>query len=273
MLLMGTMMAAASTVDLLTTTLLPITARHFTDNLILIGLLVAMNRICGFLIQPYAAWRSERGGAAAGPRRRYLLRAWPVVFGSVALLGLLPFLIPEHRHATALAVLALFAVNLVLQASVDLCYGTGDPLYGDTFDRGDLGRANGIRMVLTAAAGVLMTQLFIPLGDRHEFWPFAGTLLLVALAALAAKSLPRLGHPRPVAAGERYRPFAPLGLLRDGALRRKAVCASAVLGVLALTEMMHALFVTETLGFSLAVLGTTTTVASAVSLLMPYPVG
>jgi MFS family permease len=42
---------------------------------------------------------------------------------------------------------------------------------------------------------------------------------------------------------------------------------------LALTEMLHALFVTETLGFSKTVLGHTTTAALIVSFVAPYPVG
>src|SRR5215207_9039701 len=79
MVFMGLMMAGAGTVDAITANMLPITAKHFTGNLALIGFMVALNRICGFLVQPYAAWRSDSHRNTAGRRRPFLLGAWPVV--------------------------------------------------------------------------------------------------------------------------------------------------------------------------------------------------
>src|SRR6185503_4305376 len=71
----------------------------------------------------------------------------------------------------------------------------------------------------------------------------------------------------------RYHPLKPLVELRDPQTRNVAIVGSAVLVSLALTEMLHALFVTETLGFSKTVLGQTTTAGIVVSLLCPYPLG
>src|SRR5690242_2793611 len=93
MLLMGLMMAGASTVDSITATMLPITAKHFTGNITLIAFMVALNRICGFLVQPYAACKSDSHHGARGRRRPFLLAAWPLTFASVAMLGLLPFVV------------------------------------------------------------------------------------------------------------------------------------------------------------------------------------
>lgn len=270
---LGVMMAGAGAVDAITTHLLPITARHFTDNLALIGVMVALNRVCGFLVQPYVAWTSDRRGGAAGRRHPYLLAAWPVVLLSLVALGTLPWLVPGEWRATAAAIAAFFVVNLVLQAALDVCYGAGDPCYGDLFRGPALVRAAGVRMVCSAVAGILMTLVFVPLGDGHELWPYAGAALLVALAWGAARfAVPRVAVPA-VAERARYHPLRPLAELRDPHTRRVAWCASAVLVVLALTEMLHALFVTETLGFSRTVLGQTTTLGLVAGLAAPYPVG
>src|SRR3954462_5564501 len=86
MVLMGLMMAGAGTVDAITANMLPITAKHFTGNITLIGFMVALNRICGFLVQPYAAWKSDSHCSARGRRRPFLLVAWPATLLSVALL-------------------------------------------------------------------------------------------------------------------------------------------------------------------------------------------
>ena len=273
MLLMGLMMAGASTVDAITNLMLPLTARHFTDSITLIGVMAAVNRICGFLIQPYAAWKSDSHRGAHGRRRPFLLGAWPTVFVALAIFGALPFVVPAAYHQTLAVVATLFVVNLVMQAALDVCFGTGDPMYGDTFTSGDIGRANGIRMVVTAVVGVAMTQIFVPLADVHEFWPYAGAMFFVALSFVVARFFLRENVPAHLPPPARYNPLRPLAELRNPQTRNVAICGSAVLVSLALTEMLHSLFVTETLGFSKTVLGNTTTAALIVSFVMPYPVG
>lgn len=273
MLLMGLMMAGAGTVDAITANLLPITAKHFTGNIPLIAFMVALNRICGFLVQPYAAWKTDTYRSSRGRRRPFLLAAWPATFISVALLGALPFLVPPEYHRTVFVVAVLFVVNLVMQACLDLCYGSGDPMYGDTFTTGNLGRANGVRLIITSVIGVLMTFLFVPLADRHEFWPYLGAMIFVALSWAVAQFAVRENIPPDLPPPSRYHPFKPLAELRHPQTRNVAIVASAVLVSHALTEMLHALFVTETLGFSKTVLGYTTTAGFVVSLLFSYPVG
>lgn len=273
MFLMGAMMAGAGTVDAVTANMLPITAKHFTDNVALIGVMVALNRICGFVVQPYAAWKSDYHRSAAGRRRPFLLLAWPATLAAVALLGALPFLVPAEYHRTLWVVAILFTLNLVMQACLDVCYGTGDPMYGDTFTSGDLGRANAIRMIVGATVSVAMTWCFVPLADRHEFWPYAGAILFVGVSYTIARRFIRETVPAALPPPSRYDPFKPLAELRHPQTRNVAICASAVLVTLALTEMLHALFVTETLGFSKTVLGQSATAALIVSFVVPYPVG
>lgn len=273
MLLMGLMMAGTSSVDTLTATLLPITAKHFTDNVMFISVLVAMNRLCGFLVQPYAAWKSDRHRSASGRRRPFLLLGWPAVFVGVALVGALPYIVPEAYHRTLPVLAVLFAANLLMQAAVDFCYGSGDPLYGDNFAADSLGRANGVRMIVTSAVTLTMTFVFVSQADVHEFWPYAGALLFVSAAFLVARYGVSERMPDRMPPPATYNPFKPLLELRDPHTRQVAICGSAILVVLALSEMLHSLFVTETLGLSLADLGKITTAALAVSFVMAYPVG
>lgn len=273
MLLMGLMMAGTSSVDTLTAMLLPITARHFTDNVVFISALVAMNRLCGFLVQPYAAWKSDRHRGAYGRRRPYLLVGWPAVFAGVAMVGALPFIVPEAYHRTLPVLAVLFAANLLMQAAVDFCYGSGDPLYGDNFAANSLGRANGVRMIVTSAVTLTMTFVFVRQADIHEFWPYAGALLFVTAAFLVACFGVRERRPERMPPPAAYHPFKPLLELRDPHTRQVAICGSSILVVLALSEMLHSLFVTETLGLSLDELGKITTAALAVSFVMAYPVG
>jgi Na+/melibiose symporter-like transporter len=273
MLFMGLMMAGAGTVDAITANLLPITAKHFTGNIALISFMVALNRICGFLVQPWAAFQSDRHRSAGGRRRPFLLVAWPATLVSVAVLGGLPFVVPaEYRHTTTVVAL-LFVANLAMQAFLDMCYGSGDPMYGDTFVSGDLGRATGVRVIISNVVTIGMTLVFVPLADRHEFYPYLGAMLFVAISWLVAGFLVKENIPAQLPPQEPYNPFKPLVELRNPQTRNVAIVASAVLVALALTEMLHALFVTETLGFSKTVLGQSVAAGFVVSLLCSYPLG
>jgi Na+/melibiose symporter-like transporter len=267
------MMAGASTVDCITANLLPITARHFTDNIGLISFMVALNRICGFLVQPYAAWKSDRHRSAGGRRRPYLLVGWPTTLASLGLLGALPFLVPEAYHRTTLVLAVAFIANLVMQAFLDLCFGCGDTLYGDRFVSGEIGRANGVRLILNSLAGVAMASVFVPLADRHEFYPYLGAMGFVGIAWFVTAFLMKEAIPDDLPPRARYTPLEPLLELRDPQTRNVTIVASAVLVALALTEMLHALFVTETLGFSKTVLGQTTTAGIVLTLACSYPLG
>jgi MFS family permease len=124
-----------------------------------------------------------------------------------------------------------------------------------------------------AAMGVAMTFVFIPLADRNEFWPYAGAMLFVVGSYAVAQFGLREKIPSSLPRSAPYDPLKPLIELRSPQTRNVAICASAVLVSLALTEMLHSLFVTETLGFSKTVLGQTTTAALIVSFVVPYPVG
>jgi Na+/melibiose symporter-like transporter len=273
MIAMGLMMGGAGTVDSITNYLLPITAKHFTDNITLIAFMVALNRVFGFLIQPWAAWKSDGYRSRLGRRRPFLLVSWPITLVSLAVLGSLPFVVPPEFHRTVGVVVILFTANLAMQASLDVCYGTGDPMYGDTFVSGDLGRANGVRMVVSQMVGVGMTFIFVPLADRNEFIPYLGAMGFVTLSWLVVLFGLREKMPEHLPPPQRYTPLKPLLELRDKRIACVTMVATAVLVVLAVTEMLLSLFVTETLGLSRTVLGHSVTAGILAGILCSYPVG
>ncbi len=273
MLLLGLMMAGAAAVDTITANLLPITARLFTSDLTLIGAILAINRVCGFVVQPYAAWKSDRHWSAGGRRRPFLLVAWPVTMVCVGLLGSLTYIVPADLRNPAVIIVLLFGINLAMQASLDVCFGTGLPLYGDRFPSGTIGRANAIRSVFTSAALVGMMSVAIPLSEEWAFLPYLAAMILVAISWWIARFGIRETRPERLPPPGRYHPLLPLAELRDPHTRKVAAVASAALASSAVTEMFHALFVIETLGLSLAGLGWSTSAGIVVSFLCPYPVG
>lgn len=273
MVLLGAMAAGGTTVDVITGTMLPITARHFTADIGLIGIMVALNRIFGFVAQPYAAWKSDRHRSAAGRRRPFLMFGWGATLLSVATLGALPFLFPAAMHHTFVAVAVFFMVNLAMQACLDVAFGCTEPLYGDTFTGGDLGRASAFRGIAANGASIFMTAIAIPLADRNEYWPYLGAVGFLALSLVVTACAIREEPVAKALPPERYNPFRPLAELRDPKIASVAMVASATLVTLGLTEMLHSLFVIETLGLSKTVLGWTVSVGIVASLLLSYPIG
>ncbi|HRE84039.1 MAG TPA: MFS transporter [Opitutaceae bacterium] len=273
MALMGVMMGGAGTVDALTATMIPITARHFTDDAGLIAVLVALNRVCGFVVQPYVAWKSDRYVSHRGRRRPFLLVAWPVTLFAVGALGVLPMIVPEEIQHTVFLLGLLFLVNLALQATLDACYGAADPLYGDTFAARELGRAQGARVIASNAIVFSMTAFFVPLADIHEFYPYLGSMFFLGVSTLIAMFFLSERVPSVLPKPERYHPLKPLRELANPHTRHVALVASAVLVTLGVTEMLHALFVTETLGFSKTVLGLSTAASLVIGVIFSYPLG
>lgn len=273
MVLMGVMMGGAGTVDALTASMIPITARHFTDDASLIALLVALNRICGFAVQPYIAWKSDRHVSSRGRRRPFLLVAWPLTLLSVGVLGVLPMIVPETVQHTVLILGVLFLVNLGLQAVLDVCYGAADPLYGDTFATRELGRAQGTRVIASNAIVFSMTAFFVPLADIHEFYPYLGSMFFLGISTVITLFFLREKVPSALPKAERYHPLKPLRELANPHTRHVALVASAVLVTLGVTEMLHALFVTVTLGFSKTVLGLSTAASLVIGVIFSYPLG
>lgn len=273
MVLYAMMVGGGITVDALTNNMLPITARHFTDNVAFIAVLTAMNRICGTFIQPCAARLSDRPRGSIGRRRPFFLAAWPAVLLSVGLLGALPVILPDEMRHTTSALVLLFAVNLAMQAALDVGLGCGEPLYGDMFPARKLGTASGVRGLVFSVIGATMAFVAFPMADFHEYAPYAISMVFLLISLVIAFAYLREGAPvslQPHGAKDRW---IPLAELRNRRLAWVAIVASCTLTADALAAMLHSLFVVETLGLTKTDLGYTAAVGIGMRFLFSYPAG
>src|SRR5687768_14131475 len=133
MIVFGLMSAGFSTVDVITNNLVPLTCRHFTENAFIIAAILATNRLFGFLVQPYVCWKSDYVRTRYGRRRPFFLVGLPITLVSLLLVGLLPVLITGDARYTLGALILVIAINVLLQAVVDVNWGCLEPLYADTF--------------------------------------------------------------------------------------------------------------------------------------------
>jgi hypothetical protein len=62
---LGFMVAGYYSVEFITNNVIPLTARHFTDSPFFIAAVVALNRLFGFIVQPYVSWKSDAFRAPA----------------------------------------------------------------------------------------------------------------------------------------------------------------------------------------------------------------
>ena len=95
---LGTMVAGYYSVEFITNNVIPLTARHFTDSAFFIAAIVALNRLFGFIVQPYVSWKSDRIRTRFGRRRFFLLIGIPGTLVSLLIVGAFPHLVPpQHR--------------------------------------------------------------------------------------------------------------------------------------------------------------------------------
>ena len=90
---MGMMSAGWMSVDWITNYRIPTTLRHFTENSFLISCIIDLNRLFGFVVQPYIAWKSDRVRTRFGRRRPFLMVGLPCTLFFLILLGIFPFLV------------------------------------------------------------------------------------------------------------------------------------------------------------------------------------
>jgi Na+/melibiose symporter-like transporter len=272
MFMLAMIAAGSGAVDMLTGIMLPVTMRHFTADAAFIGVMLAFNRLFGFLVQPYVAWRGDHARSRLGRRRAWLLLGYPLTLLAVLTLGALPHLITGEARTLLWAITAVFVTNLVLQAALDVTYGSLDPLYGDTFRPDRLGRAGAWRNYVGIGMSFLLLYVLVPLADRNEFIPYAGVAALLGVAWFFSWRF-REDPTLPLAPRETYNPLKPLARLRDPSIRRGAIIGAAALSTNAVGGLFHSLYVTEKLGLTLTDLGHASVVSMFVSIAVTYPCG
>jgi len=274
MLAMGIMSTGLAMVEFITNNMIPITLRHFTDNTIFIAGAIALNRLFGFMVQPYVAYKSDRM-TRFGRRRPYLAAGLSLTACFLLLLGAFPAIFTgESRHLTSTLVL-LFGVNVCLQVCQDINFGSETPLYPDTFSRNMLGRAFSFRTTITALMTLFMLNFAMRWADRNEFYPYlcaAGSLgVSLAIVLFIIRENPSVNTNRP---RERYNPIRHLKLFRENSDYVKvAIIAAAGLMLEAAFAVFHPLFVTETLGFSKTDFGRAMTLGPFITMAFALPSG
>jgi len=271
---MGAMVAGFVSVDAITNNMVPITARHFTDSPLFIAFLVALNRLFGFLVQPYVAWKSDRIQTRWGRRRPFLIFGLPGTCFALLLLGAMPFIFEgESRHALPTLILLLIA-NVGLQFFQDVNWGSQEPLYADTFRHQVLGRAVAIRSYAIQLVYFIMNYFAMKWADTHEFIPYLCAAGLVLMSFTMVMWVIKERPFPPPQTVERYNPLAHIGLLfRNSDYLKVSLIGAFGLMLPAAFYLFHPLFVTRTLGLTKSQLGEALAVVPIVALIVSFPCG
>lgn len=274
MLVLAMMAGGFSTVELITNNLIPITTRHFTDSALIISIILASNRLFGFVVQPYVCWKSDQVRTKYGRRRPFFLVGLPLTIGFLLAIGLLPRLIEGDARHTLPALILVFIINIAMQAVVDVNWGSLEPLYADTFNQEQLGRAGSFRQIAAQSANFVMVTWVIGWAEIDEIFPylFAATCVAVsfALMVFVIRERPLEDPPQQ----ERYQPLAHLQLIfrsRDH-LKLAFVCG-ANLAIPAALFLFTPLYVTDTLGLSTAELGLAQVAGPLLTVCLALPLG
>ena len=275
MLLLGLVAATFNVEISLTSNVVPITIRHFTDSAFIIAAILSSKRLFGALVQPWASWRSDFVHTRWGRRRPFLLIGLLGTALALLVLGMMPVFIRDETSRHALFALAgIFLVNAILQVAVDLNWGVLEPLYADTFPQQLLGRASSIRQVASNLLVLFMVTFVIGWADANELYPylFGAGIYLVAFGVAGAGLRERRADLAPPSA--RYSLGRNLrSILRDRDLIKLAVVCTANLALPAAISLLMPLFVTETLGLSMGALGSVQILGILCSVLLAFPLG
>jgi Na+/melibiose symporter-like transporter len=279
---MGTMTAGYSSVDFITANMVPLTLSHFTKSATLIACIIDLNKLFGFLMQPYVAWKSDRI-TRFGRRRPWLFLGIPSTGMFLLVLGLLPFLIVGDSRHTWIALAILILVNVGLQACQDINWGADGPLYGDSFRKNQLGSAATYKLITSKLMELLMLNVAMRAADSSEFYPYAisGGLLAVSLiiAVFVIKEYfvrgkdDQTGKTSP-SLKEKYKPLQHLGLLKTNPhFRRAAIIGAAALTYPAVFGLFNSLFAVKTLGMSKTEFGQAMSWGPLIQLALAWPTG
>jgi len=293
MLIIGLVNCGSTAVDSMTNAIIPITLRHFIFDAFWISCIIATNRLFGFLVQPYIAWKGDIINTRFGRRRFFMLIGMPLTLITLLMIGAMPFLFSTDtlRHSTYVIAL-LVVLNVAMQFFQDVNAGTQDPLYADTFRHQDLGRAAGIRNYWQLIAGLSITFLGMKLVNIGEFFPslknsafgnriislgeFLPYLLAAAWMLISITTVVRFVRERPnkTITRSRYNPLAHIGMLfKSIDYFRIATISAMWLVLMACFSLFQSLFVTRTLQLTLGDFGTMNLIGTAAAFLFSFPAG
>ena len=267
-----------SSIEAMSSTMIPITMRHFFESKTVIAILIDLNRLFGFLVQPYVAARGDTLRSPLGRRRPFLMFGLPVTMFFMLLAGLSPVLFPGPIGSHALPVLAfIFFLNVCMQACQDINSGSDGPLFAEIFPRRLLGRANSIKANMAACFALFMAFVTWPLADKNEFYPYliaAGFItlsLLMVIFGIRERPAPPLTAAR---AAEKYNVKRHARMLIENVEYAKlAVLGSVNLANGAAWGLFLSLLVKEELHMTMMQFGKAIWVGPIVAFVFAVPIG
>lgn len=243
--------------------ILPLTLRRFTENASIIGAILAIHPIFGFVTQPLVGVLSDRIWTPVGRRAFFLITCAPLAAVCLVLVPRLP------------ALWQLIAVVVLFQFFLAMLWGSDHPLIADLVPAPQRTLVKGCMMT----SGQITTFLFVKYGlgralDRFgEPWIYgfvaAALVVLIAAAAFFLNEQPLPPSRRPRLTVRRY-----VGdLFGDPVLRR--------FGFLGLTQALAShivagfvvLFAVQTVHVSKAQFGNAWSTQALISLTCAIPLG
>ncbi|MCX7014203.1 MAG: MFS transporter [Candidatus Sumerlaeota bacterium] len=277
MVTMALVGAGINAIEFISSNMIPITMRHFFDSRLMISIIQDLNRVFGFVVQPYVATRGDTLRTRFGRRRPFYMIGLPLTVFFMLLLGSSPHVFTNEILRHSLPVLALlFFLNVLMQASQDISCGTEGPLYAELFPQKVLGRANSLRPIAGSVVQLIMFIGAMKLAMKDEFYPYlcsaglAAFGLSIVVFAIREKPAP----PRTSAQAEAYSVVKHARMLIDNREYLKiAIVGSVGLAMPAAFGLFLSLFATETLHLSKEAYGQAAWVGPVIVLVAALPAG
>lgn len=251
MVWMAIVNGGVNAIEFISSTMIPITMRHFFDSRLMISLIQDLNRVFGFIVQPYVATRGDTLRTRYGRRRPFYFFGFPLTVFFMLLIGLSPLVFGAEALRQAWPVLALlFLLNVFMQAAQDINSGTGGPLMAELFPKQVLGRAVSFGPLASSMVQLFMLLVAMKLAMKNEFYPYlcAACLAMLALCVVVFAIREKPAPPPKPGPRERYSVLKHARMLIDNPEYLKiAIVGSVGLAMPASFNLFLSLFGTETL--------------------------
>lgn len=155
-ILVAVIMFGLVVTESLSNNILPLTLRHFTADAFIIGLILALNPLFGFVAQPIVGYWSDRTWTRFGRRGTFLVLVAPML--ACCLVA-----VPASRDFLHVVLLVV-----VWQFLHDVLFGADHPLVGDLIPIRKRPFAASLMLIASQAAAFVVVAIGFPLAERHE---------------------------------------------------------------------------------------------------------
>jgi len=186
--------ADVASVEFCSGQVIPVTAKKFTESATLIGIILALNPLFSFLVQPYTTWKSDRIWTRWGRRSPFIL------------VGALFLMAAQIYTSFAPGIWVLFVVIIVYQFGQKMSKAPHWILLADILPKSDLGRMSGIRYFTIRITMLFMSYYglkYMELWEPSPYFFSAGFVMIAFLICLFAVNEPY----KPSLPKERFNPL------------------------------------------------------------------